>query len=740
MRSRKETELSGRSNRQSKGMRSRHFRVALSVLLLGQALSGWAKVPVVSISELQPGEQQARVAETIVHIIDTHHYKAKPLNDLLSETILNNYLDNLDPNRSFFTQEDIESFARYRHTLDDALRTPDLSAPFQIFLRFRERVDQRITLAETLLQAGFDFSADENYQFDRRKAPWAADEPEIRELWRKRVKNDALGLKVAGKDEREVQETLQKRYERIRTSTFQINASDVFQSFMNAYTTAIEPHTAYFSPRTSENFDISMRLSLEGIGAVLSADNDYTQVQRVIPGGPADLSGQLHPEDRIVGVGQNESGEMVDVIGWRLDDVVDLIRGPKGSVVRLDVLPSGTEGPGRQVKLTRDEIKLEEQAARSEVIELPDAGRVGVIVVPTFYSDFAAQARGDRDYKSTTRDVRKLISELKQQNLDGLVIDLRGNGGGSLSEALELTGLFIESGPIVQTRDASGRIDVNRDPDPGIAYGGPLAVLVDRDSASASEIFAGAIQDYRRAIIIGEPTFGKGTVQNIVDLNRYMGDSTADYGRLKTTIAQFYRISGGSNQHKGVIPDIVFPTAETAKDYGERSLDNALPWDQVEPARFVPASAPTDSFAEVRRRYLERMKHDPLFQLLLEEVRLEEDANERTTVSLNLEKRKAERDRLLGEQRRLRNEMRHLEGLPPLPEQKDAEEDEGGPIAAAADADSQKEETDVLLTESARILEDLVVPGRRTAANVPSAPLKNGTPSTGTATAADQRL
>jgi carboxyl-terminal processing protease len=707
-------------------MKPRKLRLPLLLLLVGAALPSWAKAPVVSTSELQPREAQARVAETIVHIIDTHHYKSRPLDDLLSAVILDNYLDSLDPNRSFFTREDIAGFEHFRHTLDDALRAPDLSAPFQIFLRFRERVEQRIALAKVLLQAGFDFEVDENYQFDRRKAPWPASEAEVRELWRKRVKNDALSLKLTGKEDAEILETLGKRYDRIRTSTLQINASDVFQTFMNAYTTAIEPHTAYFSPRTSANFDISMRLSLEGIGAVLGGDNDYTQVQRVIPGGPADLSGQLHPEDRIVGVGQDESGELVDVIGWRLDDVVDLIRGPKGSVVRLDVLPSGTgsEGPTRVLKLTRDEIKLEEQAARSKIMELPDAGRVGVIVVPTFYSDFAAQARGDRDYKSTTRDVRRLISEMKDENLDGLVVDLRGNGGGSLSEALELTGLFIESGPIVQTRDASGRIDVNRDPDPGIAYGGPLAVLVDRDSASASEIFAGAIQDYHRGIIIGEPTFGKGTVQNIVDLNRYVGDGS-DYGRLKTTIAQFYRISGGSNQHKGVIPDIVFPTAETAKDYGERSLDHALPWDQVQPARFVPASAPIDSFAEVRRRHVERLKQDRLFQLLLEEVRFDYAAADRKSVSLNLDKRKLERESLLGERRRLRNEMRRLQGLPPLPEEQETDEDDTRP--AVAETDAEAEETDVLLTESARILADLVFPGRRTAANVPALPANDGT-------------
>jgi carboxyl-terminal processing protease len=587
-------------------------------------------------------------------------------------------------------------------------------------------VDERTAYALGLLGEEFDFSRDETYRFDRREAPWPADTAAADRLWRKRVKNDVLTLVAAGKEREEITKTLRKRYERIRNSTFQVNAEDVFQSFMNAYTTAIDPHSAYFSARTSENFDISMRLSLEGIGAVLSADTDYTEVQRVIPGGPAARSGQLHPEDRIIGVAQDEGGEMVDVIGWRLDDVVDLIRGPKGTVVRLEVLPAtqGPEGRARIVRLVRDEIKLEEQAASADVIELDGGGRIGVIDVPTFYSDFAAQARGDRNFRSTTRDVRHLISGLQDKGLDGLIIDLRGNGGGSLAEALELTGLFIDRGPIVQTRDSSGRIEINPDPDPGIAYGGPLAVLVDRNSASASEIFAGAIQDYRRGIIIGEPTFGKGTVQNIVDLNRFVPSDDYDYGRLKTTIAQFYRVSGGSNQHKGVVPDIVFPTATTAEDYGERSLDHALPWDQVEPARYVPASAPVDSFTEVRHRHEQRIKRDPMFRVLLEEERLAQENADRTTVSLNLEERKAERERLLAERLRLRNEMRAAQGLPPLT--RDELEGMDDPLAEETppeDGEEQEEEPDVLLTESARILLDLVVPGRRTAAvNRPDGP------------------
>lgn len=703
-------------------MNSRLSPLLLLVLLFLQAPLALAKARVVPEAELVPSEQHARATEVVLHIIATYHYKNRPLDDAFSAEILDNYLERLDPNRSFFIQADIDEFERYRTTLDDALKAADLAAPYEIFKRFRQRVEERTKFALGLLDEEFDFSRNETYRFDRREAPWPADTAAAERLWRKRVKNDVLTLIAAGKERKEIAETLRKRYERIRNSTLQVNAEDVFQTFMNAYTTAIDPHSAYFSARTSENFDISMRLSLEGIGAVLSSDTDYTAVQRVIPGGPAARSGQLHPQDRIIGVGQDENGEIVDVIGWRLDDVVALIRGPKGTTVRLEVLPAaqGPEGRSRIITLVRDEIKLEEQAARSEVIELEGGGRIGVIDVPTFYSDFAAQARGDRNFRSTTRDVRQLIAGLQDKGIDGLIIDLRGNGGGSLAEALELTGLFIDRGPIVQTRDSSGRIEINTDPEPGIAYGGPLAVLVDRNSASASEIFAGAIQDYRRGIIVGEPTFGKGTVQNIVDLNRFVPGDDYDYGRLKTTIAQFYRVSGGSNQHKGVIPDIVFPTASSAKDHGERSLDHALPWDQVEPARYVPASAPVDAFSEVRRRHEERIRRDALFQLLLEQERLAQENADRTTVSLNLEERKAERDRLLSERLRLRNEMRAAQGLPPLSSD-DLERIEdplvaGGEPQDDAEEEEEEKETDVLLTESARILFDLVVPGRRTAA------------------------
>jgi carboxyl-terminal processing protease len=705
------------------------IRLPLLILALVFSAPVAAESRTVPESELQPSPLHVRTAEIILHIVDSYHYRKRALDDQLSNDMFDNYLSSLDGNRSFFLRSDILEFERYRYTLDDALQRPDLSPAFEIFLRYRQRISERVDYALELLGKEFDFTIDEDYRFDRREADWPADAAEMRELWRKRVKNDFLNLRIAGRSDDEIRDLLGKRYQRLRTSTNQINAGDVFQSFMNAYTRAIEPHTAYFSPRTSENFDISMRLSLEGIGAVLRADTDYTQVQRIIPGGPADLSGQLKEEDRIVGVGQEKSGEIVDVIGWRLDDVVDLIRGPKGSIVRLEVLPAGLgpEGPNRVIELVRDEIKLEEQAAQSNVIELESGARMGVLKIPTFYSDFAAQARGDRDYRSTTRDVRRLLADFRHEEIEGLVVDLRGNGGGSLAEALELTGLFIESGPIVQTRDASGRIDVNRDPNPGIEYGGPLAVLVDRNSASASEIFAGAIQDYRRGVIIGEPTFGKGTVQNIVDLNRFVRRSDQDHGRLKTTIAQFYRISGGSNQHKGVVPDILFPIAEAASEHGERALENALPWDRIEAARFVPASAPTESFTDARQRHEKRVRDDRLFQLLMKEIALVREANERKTVSLHEQKRKQERDALLTARRQMRNEFRLAQGLPPLADNDEIEQPDIEPqvanVAEIAELGEEADdmEQDILLKEAARILFDLIVPAHRTAATIPAA-------------------
>ena len=676
-------------------------------IYLGLCFSAFAEIPIVSLSELESAAKHDQAAKIITHIIDVYHYKKKPLDDELSSQILDNYLKSLDQNHSFFTAADINNFETYRYNLDDALDKPDLSPAFVIFRKYRSRISERMEHALQVLESDFDFTLAEEYQFDRRESGWANDKQALDELWRKRIKNDYLSLLLAEKEDEEIRDTLSKRYKRLKISTFQLDANDVFQTFINAYTTAIEPHTSYFSPRTSENFDISMRLSLEGIGAVLRGETDYTQVQKVIAGGPADLGGQLHAEDKIVGVGQGIEGGIVDVIGWRLDDVVDLIRGAKDTIVRLEVMPrlTGPEGPNKVISIIRDKIKLEEQAAKSSIIDIPDSeGRIGVIDVPTFYSDFAAQGRGEKDYKSTSRDVRRLLAEFDKENIDGIIIDLRSNGGGSLSEALEFTGLFIESGPVVQTKDAKGRIEINNDPDPGIAYAGPLAVLVDRNSASASEIFAGAIQDYHRGIIIGEPTFGKGTVQQIVDLNRLARDAKNEYGRLKTTIAQFFRISGGSNQHKGVVPDIIFPTAVTAIDHGERALDNALPWERIRAARYVPAGAPVESFERAKKQYELRIKSNKLFQLLLEQQSLNQDASKKKTVSLLKETRKNEREKLMDTKLKLKNEFRLAQGLEPLEKGEESDESE-----------EEVEPIDVLLDETAQILYDLISPAHSTA-------------------------
>lgn len=677
-------------------------RWLLAIVFSAGVLSAAAAVPA---EKLEPRPEHQQTTSLITEFITKYHYRVTPLDDGLSGRILDRYLENLDPNRSYFLAQDLAQFSFYRDQLDDYLRAANLEPAFGIFEVFRDRLHDRVEFAIAMLDKGFDFTLPESYQFDRSKAAWPADHAEWDEIWRKRVKNDYLSLLLTSKEPDEIRETLRKRYDGLRRRTEQFNAEDVYQLFINSYTASVEPHTAYFSPRTSENFKINMSLSLEGIGAVLQMDNEYTLVRRIVPGGPADLSKQLKPDDRIVAIAEG-SGEFVDVVGWRLDDVVDLIRGAKGTIVRLEILPKRNRpgDPTKTITLVRDKIRLEEQAAQKSLIELNTGKKIGVIEVPTFYLDFDARARGDKDYRSTTRDVRGLIKELSAESIDGLIIDLRGNGGGSLSEATELTGLFIESGPIVQVKDSTGRIEVNRDPSPDLAYGGPLAVLVDRHSASASEIFAGAIQDYRRGIIIGEPTFGKGTVQNLVDLNSFAGKNSAELGQLKTTIAQFFRISGNSTQHRGVIPDIVFPTSVDSEDQGERALDNALPWASVRPASFTPGSAPVDTFARARITHEQRIKSDSGFQLLLEEADSIRHAQEKVEVSLVESVRREEFERLEKEQRTRTNAFRAAIGLEPLPEDVELGEEE--------DQDEEEDDdggrSDILLRETANILSDII--------------------------------
>jgi len=654
------------------------------------ALDGGLDVPVT----VAPQPSQVKATRFVTYFLSTYHYKKVPLDDDLSAKIFDRYLDSLDPSHSYFLAFDIKAFDRFRTSLDDELKQADLAAPFAIFNIYLARLKDRMDYASGLLadDKNFDFTIDESYDVDRSDDPWPADKEAQNDVWRKRVKNDYLSLKLSGKEPAEIRDTLKERYQGLAERMGQLDSEDVFQLFMNSYAGAIEPHTAYLSPRTSENFQIAMSLSFEGIGAVLQREDEYTTISRIVPGGPASKDGRLKPGDRIVGVSQGADKPMVDVVGWRLDDVVDLIRGPKDSVVRLDILPAdrGLKGPSVEVALTRNKVELEEQSAQKSVIKLQGkegTRRIGVIEVPSFYIDFAARARNQKDYRSTTRDVHRLIGELEKDGIDGLVIDLRGNGGGSLLEATELTGLFIDKGPVVQVKDSTGDVSVERDTDPGVAYDGPMAVLVDRYSASASEIFAAAIQDYGRGIVVGEPTYGKGTVQNLIDLDNFneLSDK-GKLGQLKITTAQFFRVSGASTQHRGVMPDITWPTVVDRKETGESAYDNSLPWADISAADYKPVSNLDPVLARASALHASRVAQDDKFKHVVEDIDHYYKQQDTKSVSL-LESERRKEFKQAEEQRA------------------DRFDDEGSPPGEGND---DNPEDDVLLDETAHILADVV--------------------------------
>jgi len=680
---------------------------------------GWAGVQTTDSLVLEPSIDQRYATNLATRFLTNWHYKDTRLDDEFSAVILDEYIELLDPNKNYFLASDIASFERYRSSLDDALRHSDLVPAYDIFNVYVDRVRQRVTCSREALDQPMDFTVDEYYEFDREEAPWATSVAELDELWRKRVKNDYLRLKLTDKDDAAIVETLEERYANLDRRINELKAEDVFQFFMNAFAQAIEPHTSYLSPRTSENFEISMKLSLEGIGALLGRESEYTTIASIVPGGPASLDGRLQAGDRIVAVGQGLEGKMVDVIGWRVDDVVDLIRGPKDTIVKLEVLPeeASVGGPSSMIDIVRNEVKLEEQAAKSSVIEVPVDGtdevmKVGVIDLPVFYMDFNGRAQNLPDYRSSTRDVRRLIGELEEQGVVGLVIDLRNNGGGSLLEATTLTGLFIDKGPVVQVRSSSGRISLEEDVEAGMAWEGPLAVLVNRYSASASEIFAAAIQDYGRGLIIGEPTFGKGTVQSLLDLDDYAPSDSPSMGQLKITMAQFFRVNGGSTQNRGVVPDIRFPSAGDPEDYGERSLQHALPWTTIDPARYQPAGDLSRLVAVASDRYQGRMGTDEEFNWLLADIEEYNVKSNETRVSLlevtaraemeEQEAKKAERKALQGDADPLVSSDDVLVGSE-LDEELTVEE----AVADAEDADAEEEGPDLLLREAARIVSDV---------------------------------
>jgi len=586
----------------------------LATLAQGAPLDTAAPLP-----ELRPAPQEARAAHMAAELLGRYHYKMPPVDDALSQKIFDKYLKSLDPEKLFFVQADIDKFSRERARLGVALMQEDLSVPFAMFNLYEQRAAERFAYARALLKTGFDFQQKESYQFARDKEAWPKTEADMNELWRKRVKNDWLRLKLAGKDDRNIVDLLDKRFDGFRKRLGQVTSADAFQTYMNAYTTAIEPHTNYMGPRAAEDFDISMRLSLVGIGAVLAESDDFATIRELVPGGPASLSGQLKIGDHIAGVAQGESGPA----------------------------DAGPDGIHKRVTLIRKKISLEQQAAKSSVRSVTDgkvSRRIGVITLPSFYEDVAARQKGARDYRSATRDVARLLDELKKDKVDGVLMDLRNNGGGSLSEAVELTGLFIGKGPVVQQRDASGAISVESDVDPGVAWNGPLGVLINRGSASASEIFAAAIQDYGRGLIIGEPSFGKGTVQTLIDLDRVAKNSKPQFGELKLTIAQFFRINGGTTQLRGVTPDILFPSASDGENFGESSFDNALPWMQIKAADYVPEGDLKGLLPTLSTLHEARMKKDRNFQYLQEDLALSRLERDKNLVSLNEADRRKERD------------------------------------------------------------------------------------------------
>ncbi len=690
--------------------------LGLAFAFVGGALA--RPVPTSQVT-LAPTSTQTDVSTLVTQLLSNsrYHYHPLPLDDALSERIYDRYLEALDRDRMFLLAGDVAGFQALRTKFDDALRERQIQPAFDMFNIYVQRVADRTRFARAFLKTDIDFSTEETWDFDRKDAPYAADADELDALWRKRVKNDVLRLKLAGREMDAIRETLDKRYANHESRARAIRGEDVFQTFMNAYTGAIEPHTSYMNPRTTENFNMSMRLSLEGIGAVLQVnDEEVTVIRSIVPGGPAGLSGQVKPGDRIYAVGQGAEGPMVDVVGWRIDDVVELIRGPRDTQVRIDVLPAdaGPDGEHRTVLLTREKVKLEEQAAKKSVIEVGEgetAHRIGVIDLPTFYQDFDGRRRDEPDYRSATRDVARLLEELKQEKVDGIVIDLRNNGGGSLTEAVELTGLFIDRGPVVQVRDARGRVDVQRDTTGGTAWDGPLAVMVNRASASASEIFAGAIQDYGRGLVIGEPTFGKGTVQNLVDLDMFVRGEQAGFGQLKITVAQFFRIEGGSTQHRGITPDIAFPVTLDAEDYGESSYKNALPWTRVDALDYAVQANFKPLLPLLETRHEARAKADQEFVWWTEDVAEYRRQRADKSVSLNEATRRAERERNEA-RRKAREEIRKANGLA---DADDAANDDGlqaderDVVADAAREEKSKDEgPDVLAREAAHILADAI--------------------------------
>jgi len=652
-----------------------------------------------TLKQIEPENHFTIENQLITTMLSRYHYKEFKLDDSLSSLMFDKYIKTLDYSKVYFYQSDIDSFEKERYLFDDYLLAGNIQPFFDIFNLYEQRLVERMEYVDTILTRGFDFTLPDSLEISRENSNWVKSLSEMDNLWNLRIKSDALSLYLTGKDEEAIKTNLHKRYDNFTQALYQYNSEDVFQLAMDSYTTSVDPHTDYLSPITSDNFKIDMSLSLEGIGARLMTEDGYTKVVEIIPGGPAFQSKLIDVDDRIIAVAQGTDGEFVDVVGWRITDVVQLIRGPKETTVRLQLLRAkdGATAKPEEITLVRDKVKLEDQAAKKKIIDVNNNGisyKIGVIDIPKFYTDFEGTREGDNNAKSTATDVRALLEELKQEKVDGVIIDLRNNGGGALSEAIDVTGLFIENGPVVQVKNTDGYVEVDKDVDPTIVYNGPLAVLVNRFSASASEIFTAAIQDYGRGIIVGEQTYGKGTVQNLIDLNRVARSSGEQYGQLKLTIAKYYRINGGSTQNLGVIPDIVFPSYIDAHEFGESSEISALPWDQIAPSNYQLYSNLNPIIPELNSLSEKRIKDDIEFQFLIDDINSYNKSKDKNYISLNANVRKQEKEAKEEKEFERENERREIKGLKLLDKGEVPEKSE--------------DEKDIYLNETAMIVTDMI--------------------------------
>lgn len=674
------------------------------IILLGLLLT-----TVIAQAKVEPERKHRAQLRLLDSFLANHHYQSAILDDEKSKEILDNYIDYLDFGKVLLTQENIAEFKRYETLLDDFARKGGLNVVYHMYDVAQQRREAQAKWMLERLKKPFSDNAKGTLQLDRDKVDWAQDEAELQRRWEKQLLNEWITFRLSKQSDEKAKEILTKRYQNKIKRINQRKSDEVFQLYANAVTSVYDPHTAYFSPRTGENFDINMSLSLEGIGAQLSIEEELITIKELIAGGPAKKSGKLAPNDKILGVAQGDNGVMEDVVGWRLDEAVDLIRGTRGTTVRLQI-QKATNDEITEVVLVRDKIKLEESAAKSEIKSFEQDGkiyRIGIIDLPSFYVDFAAASRGDKNYRSTTRDVKKLITQLQSDGIDGLMIDLRNNGGGSLTEAVSLTGLFFDKGPVVQVHRSGGKVEVHEDEDSGVFYTGPLGVIINQNSASASEIFAGAIKDYQRGVILGEPTFGKGTVQTIIDLARFLPSTKDKVGQLKMTIAMFYRINGSSTQLKGVAPDLYIPNKDSVVEGGERDEEHALEWQQIDEVNHQSFALVDEALIqELQSDYLQQNSNTPLMKNLVALMAWQKQEQDNTLVSLSLKKRQAKKNAIRDKGLEFQNAFRKLYGYPLLSaeylDKKDKDKSE------KEKEDDEKYEVDAILELSAKTMADYV--------------------------------